>query len=224
MIDWTTISSLGTTGGTFVLAVITLYSVRTSNRAARNAERALQVGLRPILFPSRLDDPRQKLRWGDDHWASVEGGRALLEEEQGIVYMAMSLRNVGSGIALLLGWRVEVDRLDRSSLGASEARRGGIFVRPDPASFVTQGRDIYVPSADLGFWQAAMREAADGDRDAMATALRERRGVFIDLLYGDQEGGQRTISRFSVTPYPGSDGAWMSAVVRHWNLDRPDPR
>ena len=44
----------------------------------------------------------------------------------------------------------------------------------------------------------------------------------IDLLYGDHEGGQHTISRFSLAPK--EDGHWSAAVVRHWNLDRPDPR
>jgi hypothetical protein len=32
--------------------------VRSANRAARTAERALQVGLRPVLVTSRLQDPR----------------------------------------------------------------------------------------------------------------------------------------------------------------------
>jgi len=47
--DWPTISSLATAGGTLVLGVATFASVRSGNRAARTAERALQVGLRPVL-------------------------------------------------------------------------------------------------------------------------------------------------------------------------------
>ncbi|MCU1459851.1 MAG: hypothetical protein JWL73_3943, partial [Actinomycetia bacterium] len=38
----------------------------------------------------------------------------------------------------------------------------------------------------------------------------------------DTEGGQHTISRFSIQPV-GEDG-WITAVSRHWNLDRHDPR
>jgi predicted cupin superfamily sugar epimerase len=44
----------------------------------------------------------------------------------------------------------------------------------------------------------------------------------VDLLYGDHEGGQRTISRFSLTPH--EEGTWFAAVARHWSLDRADPR
>ena len=44
----------------------------------------------------------------------------------------------------------------------------------------------------------------------------------IDLLYGDHEGGQRTISRFGMTPR--EDGQWTCGVIRHWSLDTPDPR
>lgn len=40
------------------------------------------------------------------------------------------------------------------------------------------------------------------------------------------EGGQCTISRFSLFPREDSEGrrAWLAAVARHWNLDRADPR
>jgi hypothetical protein len=52
--------------------------------------------------------------------------------------------------------------------------------------------------------------------------VKERQLFTIDLLYGDQEGGQRTISRFLVIP--GGEDAWYCQAARHWNLDPPDPR
>ena len=52
--------------------------------------------------------------------------------------------------------------------------------------------------------------------------MKEREPFTIDVLYGDQQGGQRTISRFTVLP-AGDDG-WYCQVAKHWNLDRPDPR
>ncbi len=57
MADWVTISALATAGGTLVLAVATFSSVRSSNRSARVAERALMAGLRPVLMPSHLEGP-----------------------------------------------------------------------------------------------------------------------------------------------------------------------
>ena len=59
--DWVTISALATAAGTLVLAMATFASVRSANRAARVAERSLLVGLRPLLVPSRLEDPPQKV-------------------------------------------------------------------------------------------------------------------------------------------------------------------
>jgi hypothetical protein len=71
------------------------------------------------------------------------------------------------------------------------------------------------------------------------------------VLYGDFEGGQRVITRFSVVASPfaaheedgpapatapapsadlgrerliGSQRRWVVSVGRHWNVDRPDPR
>ena len=221
--NWATISSLATAGGTLVLAVATFSSVRSANRAARSAERALQVGLRPVLFASHAQDPDQKIRWGDDHWARLGGGRAVLEHVDPIVYLAMSLRNVGSGLAVLHGWRVEVSPVASSPTLAVEQLRAGL-VRPEPDQFRLQGRDLYVPPGDTSFWQAAIRDPEDPDRAIVTGAIENGRGLIIDLLYGDHEGGQRTISRFGVTQFPGAESQWVCAVVRHWNLDRNDPR
>jgi hypothetical protein len=44
----------------------------------------------------------------------------------------------------------------------------------------------------------------------------------VDVLYSDAEGGQRMISRFSMTPR--DDGGWLAAAGRHWNVDGVDPR
>lgn len=211
MADWATISSLATAGGTLVLALATFSSVRSANRAARTAERALDVGLRPVLFPSRLDDSPQRIRWAD-HWADLAGGQATVEVADGIIYLALSLRNVGSGIAVLHGWRVE-----------PEVPRAGL-TRPDPEGFRPQSRDLYVPAGDTSFWQAAIRQPDDPDRGGVLEAVEDRRGFMVDLLYGDHEGGQRAISRFTVTPRSPDDSVWLGSVVRHWNLDRHDPR
>jgi hypothetical protein len=53
-------------------------------------------------------------------------------------------------------------------------------------------------------------------------AIEARRPIVIDILYGDHEGGQRTISRFLLSPAEGV--SWLVSVARHWNIDRPDPR
>ena len=56
----------------------------------------------------------------------------------------------------------------------------------------------------------------------------------MELLYGDHEGGQRVVSRFSVFPVgnpdqspdpePAAEPRWLATASRHWNIDRPDPR
>jgi hypothetical protein len=57
---------------------------------------------------------------------------------------------------------------------------------------------------------------------AARDAIAARRPMTVDLLYGDLEGGQRTVSRFALLPR--EDGGWLAVVSRHWNLDRADPR
>jgi hypothetical protein len=221
MADWATISSLATAGGTLVLATATFSSVRSANRSARIAERAFQVGMRPVLFHSNLDDSVQKIGWGDQHRASLRGGQAVVDHVDGVIYLAMSLRNGGSGIAVIWGWRIEAAPvLEHATMPDSDPPRT-LFERPDPDTFRPQGRDLYVPASAVSFWQAAMRTADDPDRDAVLDAIDRGNPLAISLLYGDHEGGQRTISLFIVSQW---SEVWLCSVGRHWNLDRGDPR
>ena len=103
--DWASVASLATALGTLVLAVATFASVRSANRAARAAEQSLLVGLRPLLVPSRLQDETQKVMFGDGKWLHIPGGRAALQADGDVIYLTMSLRNVGRGIAVVHGWR-----------------------------------------------------------------------------------------------------------------------
>jgi hypothetical protein len=192
------------------LAAATFSAVRSSNRSARIAEQALLTGMRPLLVPSRPSDPAQKVVWSDRHAVYLPSGRAVVDRQNGVIYLAMGLRNVGAGIALLDGWSAMPDRAFASDPHA------------DPADFRRLTIDLYVPPSDTGFWEAAVRDPDDALRPGFDSALAERRPFTIDLLYGDQEGGQRTISRFTVLP-AGDDG-WYCQAARHWNLDRADPR
>jgi len=207
--DWQTISSLATAGGTLILAVATFSAVRSSNRSARIAEESLRAGLRPLLIPSLAGDPTQKARWGDGHVAKVEGGRAIAEQEGGVIYLALGLRNAGSGIALIHGWL------------PTEQHPFDDAPRTAPEDFRRQGLDLYVPAGGTGFWEAAIRDADDPLRPAVEKALANREPFRVDLLYGDQQGVQRTVSRFIVVP---AEDFWYGQAARHWNLDRPDPR
>lgn len=210
MADWVTISSLATAGGTLVLALATFASVRSGNRSARVAEESLLASVRPLLMPSRMEDPPLKVGFADNHWVRVPGGSGTIEITDGAAYLTMSLRNAGSGIAVLHGWRLEhSDAL--SDMG-----------RPPLDGFRRLTRDIYIPAGEIYFWQGAVREPNDPDRALLLDHVGSQRRTIVDLLYGDQHGGQRVISRFSMLPR--QDGAFLLSLARHWNVDRPDPR
>jgi hypothetical protein len=212
--DWATIATFATAIGTLVLAVATFAAVRSSNRSARIAEASYLVNLRPVLVTSRLQDPVQKMRWVDDHWTAVDGAHSSVELVDGRIYLALSLRNVGSGLAVIFGWSaiIGLATLDTT--------------HTEPERFRMQTRDLYTAPGDIGFWQGAIREADDPDYPGLSRAIREFAPFTIELLYGDHEGGQRTISRFGMIPHRNAEGEtnWFPSVSRHWYLDRPDPR
>jgi hypothetical protein len=208
--DWVTISALATAGGTLVLASATFASVRSANRAARVAEESLLAATRPLLMPSRTEDPPVKVGFGDDHFVVTPGGGGTAEVADSAIYLTMSVRNVGSGIAVLHGWRVEPS----GDLGQAS--------RPELDGFRRLTRDLYIAAGDVAFWQGAFRDPAEPEFDDVRGRITAPERMIIDLLYGDHQGSQRVISRFSMLPR--ADGKWLATVARHWNVDRPDPR
>jgi hypothetical protein len=216
-VDWPTIASLATAGGTLVLAIATFSSVRFGQRSTRIAERstaiaerALLLGLRPVLAPSRVNDPPETVRFGEGRMVTVDGGMAAVEHESENYYFVIPLRNVGNGLAVLQAWRLKAGRPE---LEAPHA---------EPAEHRRQSRDLYVPAGDVGFWQGAIREPDDPFREGLSEAFLIGETLTVDLLYGDHEGGQQTISRFILTRE--ENDQWRPGVVRHWPLESTDPR
>jgi hypothetical protein len=209
-LNWTTVSSLATGVGTLVLAVATFASVRSANRTARLTEASHKADLRPLLLPSRFHDVEEKVGFVDGRWFKVAGGRGIAEVTGDAVYLLMSLRNVGTGIAVLHAWHLLPDK-DLQAEGA-----------PDVERFRRLTRDLYIPVGDTGFWQGAFRDPAEPDFQRAVEAIKAAQQLTIDVLYGDHEGGQRVVSRFVMTPH--DEGGHILAASRHWNIDRPDPR
>jgi hypothetical protein len=211
MADSATIASIATAGGTLILAVATFSSTRSANHAARVAERSLLVGLRPVLMPSRETDPPERVGFGDEVSFTLSGGRAVAQEVDGRMYLAMSLRNVGAGLGVLHGWAVQPGRPAMSQ-------------RAQLDDFRRQQRDLYIAAGDSGFWQGAVRDPDDPVYAGLRQALAERAALTVDVLYGDHEGGQRTITRFGLIPREDPAEGHDFLVARHWHLDSPEPR
>ena len=216
--DWATLASVATAVGTLVLAIATFSAIRSANQMAKVAERALLAGLRPVLMPTRREDPTLKVNFGDSKWmhlpgggagAEVGGGDGSMGSEGAVVYLGFPLRNAGSGIAVLHGWIFHPEwHRSEEPPAVSEFRR--------------QNRDLYVPPGDIGFWQAAFRDENDPGYAAARQAVESRQPWTVELLYGDHEGGQRVVTRF--TALPRDDDGWIASSSRHWNIDRPQPR
>jgi hypothetical protein len=173
-------------------------------------------------MPSRLEDTAQKIQWGDDHRARIEGGRSSVEITDGNIYLAMSVRNAGTGIAVLHAWHVEPDvpRAPAQGPDLDRFRTEARELRTDLDQFRPHIRDLYIPAGEVGFWQAAIRDQNDAAYAKLVEVIQRRELFTIDVLYGDHESGRRTISRFAITP--GSESVWLCAVVRHWSLDHPE--
>jgi hypothetical protein len=212
-VEITTVAELGTALGTLVLAFATFASVRSANRTAEIAERSLRIGLRPVLAQSRPEDPGEPVFFPEGVTLNPGHSLADIKMEEEKIFMAVPLRNVGSGMAVLHGWYLNYGW-----------RRGALEGHPDPDTFRPQLRDLYIPPSDTGFWQGGLRDPEDDFYKAVKAALEgegDDEGIALFLMYGDHEGGQRTISRFGLRP---QEDGWYTSVTRHWNLDGAAPR
>ena len=106
---------------------------------ARLAERSLLATLRPLLIVAEREDPGHEIQFADGRVLEMKPGEALFRPEGEVIYLALSLRNVGTGIAHLRGYRLEPETQDRvraDPLGPARHRRGNRA--PDPATFADQ--------------------------------------------------------------------------------------
>src|ERR1700759_5573053 len=136
----------------------------------------------------------------------------------------MGLPNGGSGPAVSQGWRARM-RHDPDTPGA-----GRIGEVPALDEFRAQQLDLFIPAGDSGYWQGAMRDPSMPGYDEVRESLESGAAVQVDLLYGDHEGGQRTIARFVIAPGPTEDdrpeieNPMRVTAIRYWTVDGHDPR
>jgi hypothetical protein len=184
---------------------------------ARIAERALLASQRPVLAPSGPGDPDGQAQFADGQVFALPAGRPLVERAAGIIYLAVPLSNVGAGIAVLRAYHLQAESADhvaRDPKGVARHRRGD--TPPGIASFAPQQRDLIISTGRVGFWQAALRDPGTPLFAATAEALDTAGRITVDILYGDHEGGQPTITRLVLLP----DDArvWRCDATRYWNL------
>jgi hypothetical protein len=87
-------------------------------------------------------------------------------------------------------------------------------------TFIPLARALHVPPRDVGFWQA---EARQEPRPIVRAANATGEPLTVDLLYGDEEGGQGRITRFHLRALVGHqppNGERSCEVSRHWSIDK----
>jgi hypothetical protein len=216
MTDWVTLADIGTAVGTLVLAGATFVAVRASVRTAAIAERTLLAGQRPVLAPAGPDDPAADVQFADGLVFPVGNGQPLVRHDTATIYLAIPLRNVGAGLAMLRGYHLQGEpaaHVAQDTRGLARHLRGD--PPPQPRTFSPQQRDLLISTSRTGFWQAALRDPETVLYKEMAQAIDTRGRITVDVLYGDHEGRQPSVTRFVLLP---EAGTWRCDAVRYWSL------
>ena len=162
---------------------------------------------------SRLQDPMQKIRWMDNHWAHLDGGQGSAELVDGSIYLAISVRNVGSGLAVPIGWSVS----SRAGRCRGAARRSQLVSDADPGSLHRAQRRRLLACRHPGDRRPRLRmvdQVTEGAR-----TLHDR-----TALWGPRGRPAHDQPIRDDPAAVGDETRWYPSVARHWNLDRPDPR
>lgn len=216
MTNWGTLADVGTAAGTLILAGATFVAVRASARSTVIAERALLAGQRPVIASAGPDDPAENVQFADGRVFPVGSGKALAQQDKGIIYLAIPLCNVGAGLAMLRGYHLQGESagtVAKDSRGAARHLRGD--PPPQPRTFFPQQRDLLISTRRPGHWQAALRDSETVLHKEVTEAIETGGRITVDVLYGDHEGGQPSITRLVLLP---EAGAWRCDAVRYWNL------
>jgi hypothetical protein len=158
------------------------------------------------------------VQFADGRVFEVDPTDALVRDDDRAIYLAIALRNVGTGIAQIHGYRLEsesADQVAHDPLGPARHLRGD--APPQRSDFTGQQRDIYIAAGDIGFWQAALRDPDTALHSATTAAIQSNGRITVDLLYGDHEGGQQSIARFVLLP--DAQQRWRCDVTHYWGLD-----
>ena len=215
MTAWVTLADIGTAAGTLVLAGATFVAVRAAARSTRIAERALLAGQRPVLAPGGPDDVAD-VQFADGRVFSVGNGHGLVQQDTGVIYLAIPLCNVGAGLATLRGYRLQGELAsDVAQDPRGVARHLRDDLSPQPRTFSPQQRDLLISASRAGFWQAALRDPGASLYKEIAGAAETGGRVTVDVLYGDHEGGQPSVTRFVLLP---EAGCWRCDATRYWSL------
>ena len=187
---------------------------------------AISAPLRSVLTPSRENDPAELVRFGDQQILRLRGHGGAIAVGRDAVYLALSVRNGGAGLAVIHGWRVKprpgYDTIrDEARVGSTAA--AGRVSPPADRPFVSAG--------DSGYWLGALRDPAEPIYDIVRRAATAA-NVQVDLFTGITRPVSAPSSASSWRPglrRPSQrgrveqDGKRVIAL-RYWNVDRDDPR
>jgi len=142
--------------------------------------------------------------FADRHWVTLKGAG-------GSSTSPCWSGNVGNGMAVIQSWLpIAGQRTSADEWGAID-------------DFRAQTRSLWIAPGDVAFWQGALRDPAEEPFDPIRQAVADG-AVTIDVLYRDREGGQRTMSRFTLVRRDGEgddEGCdWWVSLGMHHELDR----
>jgi hypothetical protein len=156
------------------------------------------------------------VQFADGQTFPVGGRHALVHKETGVIYLAIPLCNVGTGLAVLRGYRLQGETasdVTQDPRGVAQHRRGDLA--PPAAVLLAAAAGPADQRKPGRFLAGALRDPATPLYKEIALAVDTGGRMTVDVMYGDHAGGQPSVTRFVMLPEAGS---WRCDATRYWSL------
>lgn len=169
--------------------------------------RQIKHNLLPIMVPARPDGRKRVARFTLEKHVTIRNADTYAEFDGDGVCLAVCLRNIGSGVAVLKGF-------DASPNDSAEPASYDV---PSLSRFASALHALYLGPGDAAY--LAIFTSLDSSRTDAYEVVQETvpngASLLLDLVYTDHSGGQLTISRLELEWATDVD-RYVAKVARYW--------
>jgi hypothetical protein len=191
---------------TAALALATLLVAVPAAWSALISAQETKRDLLPVIIPAKAHGIKWIVRFTPHKHVVLENFDSYTDEDDQYVYFAVALRNIGAGIAVVLGTdaspKADLDDLVPKHVAPLSGMR-------------RMARNMYLAKSDAAYLVFWTTSASSGIYKVIYDAVPKRQDIVLDLIYSDQDGRQMTVSRFELS-WAMDVNRYVAKIVKHW--------
>jgi hypothetical protein len=191
---------------TIALAGTTMLVAVPAAWSALLSARQMKRNLLPIITPARPDGSKRVARFTPAKHVVLENADSFSQEDGERVYLAVCVRNIGSGVAVVRG--VDANSTDE----VKELAPDGI---PALRGLVRSERSLYLGPTEAAYLTMWATSSSSAGFDVVRRTVPAKGDLLLDLVYCDHAGRQLTVSRIELR-WASDANRYVARLVKYW--------